>query len=84
LIWSGLIDMYFGLCFGPLPYRSLKFHFETHDVERLQPVGTINYPNDHAYTRTTEFKHLTGQVHTQLTIAYEYPRATGEAFYPVP
>lgn len=84
LIWTGPIDEYFGFQYGPLPYRSLHFRFETHDVARLQSVGTINYPNDHAYTRTTEFKHLTGQAHPRTTIAYEYPRATGDPFYPVP
>jgi UDP-galactopyranose mutase len=47
-------------------------------------VGTINYPNDYDYTRVTEFKHLTGQQHALTTIVYEYPRAEGDPYYPVP
>jgi len=53
-------------------------------VTRFQPVATVNYPNDHAYTRITEFKQLTGQVHPGTSIVREYPRAEGEPFYPIP
>ena len=44
----------------------------------------INYPNENAYTRVTEFKHLTGQVHAKTTLVYEYARADGDPYYPVP
>jgi UDP-galactopyranose mutase len=47
-------------------------------------VGTINYPNEYAYTRATEFKHLTGQAHAKTSIVYEFPRAEGDPYYPVP
>jgi UDP-galactopyranose mutase len=50
----------------------------------VQPVAVINYPNDYAYTRVTEFKHLTGQEHPKSTVVYEYPRAKGDPYYPVP
>jgi UDP-galactopyranose mutase len=53
-------------------------------TERLQPVATINYPNDHAYTRVTEFKHLTGQRHAGTSIVREYPRPEGDPYYPIP
>ena len=33
----------------------------------------INYPNEHDYTRVTEFKHLTGQAHPKTSDRYEYP-----------
>jgi UDP-galactopyranose mutase len=36
------------------------------------------------YTRTTEFRHLTGQEHTATTIAYEYATWDGDPYYPVP
>ena len=75
LIWTGPVDEFFDYQFGPLPYRSLEFRFETHPTEVFQPVGTVNYPNDYDYTRVTEFKHLTGQRHPMTTIVYEYPRA---------
>lgn len=84
MIYSGPIDAYFDYQYGELPYRSLEFRFETHNVERYQAVGTVNYPNDYPYTRITEFKHLTGQAHSQTTIVYEYPRAEGDPYYPVP
>ncbi len=84
LIYTGPIDEFFDFRFGKLPYRSLEFRFETHDRPRVQPVATINYPNEHAYTRVTEFKHLTGQRHHKTTVVYEYPRAEGEPYYPVP
>ncbi len=84
LIWTGPIDEFFDYRFGPLPYRSLEFKFETHDGDRFQPVGTVNYPNDYDYTRITEFKHLTGQRHEKTTVVYEYPRADGDPYYPIP
>jgi UDP-galactopyranose mutase len=47
-------------------------------------VGTVNYPNDYSFTRITEFKHLTGQVHPQTSIVREYPEDGGDPYYPVP
>lgn len=44
----------------------------------------INYPNEHDYTRTVEIKHVTGQVHPQTVISYEYPKAEGDPYYPIP
>jgi UDP-galactopyranose mutase len=84
LIYTGPVDAFFDYKFGPLPYRSLDFRFETFDVERVQPVAVVNYPNDHDYTRVTEFKHLTGQLHRRTSVVYEYPKAEGEPYYPIP
>jgi UDP-galactopyranose mutase len=84
LVWTGPIDDFFDQCYGPLPYRSLEFRFETRDIEWAQEVGTINYPNEEAYTRVTEMKHLTGQAHPRTTLVYEYPSAGGEPYYPIP
>ncbi len=84
-VYTGPIDAYFGCRFGRLPYRSLRFeHEHLPGVERFQPVGTVNYPNDHAYTRITEFKHLTMQAHAGTSIVREYPQAEGDPYYPVP
>jgi UDP-galactopyranose mutase len=44
----------------------------------------VNYPNDHRYTRITEFKHLTGQGHSGSSIVREFPENDGEPFYPIP
>jgi UDP-galactopyranose mutase len=84
LIYTGPIDSFFNYCYGRLPYRSLEFKFETHDTETFQSTGTINFPNEHAYTRITEFKYLTGQKHTKTSIVYEFPQAEGDPYYPIP
>lgn len=85
LFYTGQIDEYFDFRYGKLPYRSLRFeHEHLADTERYQPVGTVNYPNDHEYTRITEFKYLSGQVHPGTSIVREYPQAEGDPYYPVP
>jgi UDP-galactopyranose mutase len=84
MIYTGPIDYYFDYCYGKLPYRSIEFKFETIGTEAYQPVGTVNYPNEHPYTRVTEFKYLTGQKHPKTTLVYEYPKAEGDPYYPVP
>jgi UDP-galactopyranose mutase len=84
LVYTGPIDAYFGHSFGPLPYRSLEFRFETLDCERHQTTAVVNYPGSEPFTRVTEFKHLTGQQHPKTTISREYPRAAGEPYYPIP
>jgi UDP-galactopyranose mutase len=84
LIYTGPIDEYFGYRFGKLPYRSLEFKHETLNQPMLQPVAVVNYPNDNAFTRVTEFKHLTGQEHPKTSIVYEFPQAEGDAYYPIP
>ena len=84
MIYTGPIDAFFDERYGKLPYRSLEFHFETHDTAVYQPHAVINYPNDYAYTRVTEFKYLTGQEHRRTTLVYEVPQAEGDPYYPVP
>ena len=84
LIFTGPIDEYFEYCYGKLPYRSLRFEHQTHDREQFQCAAVINYPNEHAYTRVTEFKYLTGQEHAKTSIVYEYPTSEGDPYYPVP
>jgi UDP-galactopyranose mutase len=84
VVYTGPIDEFFRYRFGPLPYRSLRFEHQTHDREQFQPAAVVNYPNDHDYTRITEFKHLTGQKHEKTSIVYEYPTDEGEPYYPIP
>ena len=84
LIYTGPIDAYYNYCYGKLPYRSIDFKFETIDREYYQPTGTVNYPTSQPYTRITEFKHLTGQQHNKTSIVYEYPKADGDPYYPIP
>ncbi len=85
LIFTGPVDEYFDHRYGKLPYRSLAFRHETLDQEWFQSVGTVNYPDEATpYTRISEYKHLTGQTSGRTTITYEYPRADGDPYYPVP
>lgn len=85
LVYTGPIDAYFGNVYGKLPYRSLRFQHETLERAQFQTVGTVNYPaEDVPYTRITEYKHLTGQIHRCTTITYEHPCGEGDPFYPIP
>jgi UDP-galactopyranose mutase len=84
MIYTGPIDYFYDYCFGKLPYRSIDFKFQTFDMEFHQKTGTVNYPNEHAYTRITEFKYLTGQKHSKTSVVYEFPKDDGDPYYPVP
>jgi UDP-galactopyranose mutase len=89
LVWTGPVDEFFDHRFGKLPYRSLEFELRnepTPDGGYLQPVASINEPAfETPYTRTTEFRHMTGQAeHPSSTVAVEYPRSEGDPYYPVP
>ncbi|HEY3062363.1 MAG TPA: UDP-galactopyranose mutase [Chloroflexota bacterium] len=83
MVYTGPIDEFFDLRYGKLPYRSLDFQFETRPLTQAQPAAVINYPNDYAYTRVTEFKYLTGQEHAKTTLVYEFPKGEGDPYYPV-
>lgn len=85
VIYTGPIDEYFGHRFGQLPYRSLAFRHETHDVTQFQSAAVVNYPApDVPYTRITEYKQLTGQQAAQTSISYEFPQDQGDPYYPIP
>jgi UDP-galactopyranose mutase len=88
LVYTGPIDAFYGYRFGRLPYRSLEFELETLATpggRLLQPVGQVNFPSeDVPYTRISEYRHMTGQAHAFSTLAFEYPRAEGDPYYPVP
>ena len=84
MIYTGPIDAFFNFRYGKLPYRSIRFEHRHLPRGEFQSVGTVNYPNDYAYTRITEFKHLTGQAHAGTSIVHEYPCDEGDPYYPVP
>ena len=76
VIYSGQADELFGFRFGPLPYRTLDFGFQTLPQDAFQTHGTVNYTVDQPYTRITEFKHLTGQKKPDVTtIMKEHSKA---------
>jgi len=84
MIYTGPVDSFFDYRYGKLPYRSLEFKHETHDTSVFQEAPVVNYPNEHLYTRITEFKYLTGQEHSKTSIVYEFPQSEGDPYYPVP
>jgi len=90
LIYTGKIDEFFNYELGELPYRSLRFEFETLNTEYFQEAGVVNYPNDYEFTRITEFKHLTGQKSPLTTIVKEIPQNHDRSdwqnipYYPIP
>lgn len=88
VVYTGPIDEYFGYIHGPLPYRSLRFELTHQRGSLVQAVGQINFPSQYEFTRTTEFRHLTGQGGDGTTIATEYPlpyiRGKNDPYYPVP
>ena len=84
-VYTGPIDTFFDTCYGALPYRSLNFeHQHIAGTEQFQPVAVVNYPNEHQFTRITEFKHLTGEISSGTSIVREYPTAKGDPYYPIP
>ena len=83
-IYTGPIDEFYDFRYGRLPYRSLRFEHVTRDAAQHQSVAVVNYPQTEAFTRITEYKHLTGQVHPKTALTYEYPSDEGDPYYPVP
>jgi UDP-galactopyranose mutase len=84
IVYTGKLDEYFAFRHGALEYRSLAFEYKTFDYPRHQPAGVVNYPNDHEWTRTTEFKYFLGERSPKTTVGYEYPRGQGLPCYMVP
>lgn len=89
LVYTGPIDAFFGCRFGALPYRSLEFELRNVDAPGqgyILPATTVNEPSEEVpYTRTTEFRYMTGQErHPSSTLAVEYPGTEGDPYYPIP
>ncbi len=88
LVFTGAVDEYFNRCHGALPYRSLRFEFESFDPDSLvsrrqisgkdgfwQPAVQVNYPDlEVPMTRIVEIKHVTGQQVASSTIVREFPK----------
>lgn len=84
MIYTGPLDYYFDYKLGKLLWRSIRFEFETLDMESYQPTASSRYPMDHEYTRITEFKKMYGQKHHKTTICKEYPCFGDEPYYTYP
>ncbi len=85
------IDEYFDQAFGPLPYRSIRFHHDTREAEDERGTGgTINFTDNGPITRETDWGRLPNHrvhVRAQKTVTREEPcdyRDNNlERYYPV-
>lgn len=87
IFYTGSIDEFFNYKYGQLPYRSVNFKFETHDVEFYQSHACINYPNNYDFTRIHEYKHYLNDRSDKTVIAKEYSEffelGKNERCYPI-
>jgi UDP-galactopyranose mutase len=84
MFYTGPIDEFFNYKFGKLNYRCLKIKFKTLNKESYQPVAVVNYlSKKYPFTRITEFKKLTYQMHEKTTIGIEYPGKGNIKAWPV-
>lgn len=89
VVYTGALDELFDFRFGPLPYRSLRFDYQTKQTASFQPAPVIAYPQAQGYTRITEYTKLPAQdAGGVTTIAVEYslpykPGVQSEPYYPI-
>jgi UDP-galactopyranose mutase len=87
IVYTGMIDAYYGYRFGRLEYRSLLFETEILDSPNFQGNAVVNYTSaDVPYTRIIEHKHFEFGEQDRTVITREYPKAFApgdEPYYPV-
>lgn len=87
VVFTGMIDAYYGECYGKLDYRSLLFETEVMDTPNYQGNAVVNYTEyEVPYTRIIEHKHFEFGTQPKTVITREYPAAwTGkeEPYYPI-
>lgn len=87
VVFTGMIDAYYGECYGKLDYRSLRFETEVMDTPNYQGNAVVNYTEyEVPYTRIIEHKHFEFGTQPKTVITREYPAAwTGkeEPYYPI-
>lgn len=86
-IFTGMIDEYYGYCYGPLQYRSVRFETEVLDCENYQGNAVVNYTDrEIPYTRIIEHKHFEFGKQPKTVISREYSsewKQGMEPYYPV-
>ena len=87
VVFTGPIDEYYGMQFGPLAYRSLRFETEELEMDNYQGNAVVNYTEREVpYTRIIEHKHFEFGSERTTVITREYPDAWEpgkEPYYPV-
>ncbi len=87
VLFTGMIDEYYGYRYGELEYRSLRFETETLDCENYQGNAVVNYTEyEVPYTRVIEHKHFEFGTQPKTVVTREYPatwKKGDEPYYPV-
>ncbi len=88
VLFTGMIDEYYGYKLGELEYRSLEFEEEYLDTcENYQGNAVVNYTAyDVPYTRIIEHKHFEYGKGTGTVVTREYPKQwtkKEEPYYPI-
>ncbi|WP_026968142.1 UDP-galactopyranose mutase [Algoriphagus terrigena] len=88
LFYTGPIDRFFEFKKNlqeKLEYRSIRFEFESLDMEFFQENSVVNYPGTEVdFTRIVEYKHFGNQKSSKTTISREFTVDHGDPYYPVP
>ena len=88
VLYTGMIDEYFGYELGELQYRSLRFEEESlPDCDNFQGNAVVNYTERTVpYTRIIEHKHFEFGTGKGTVITREYPaewKRGDEPYYPI-
>lgn len=87
IIFTGMIDEYFGYELGALEYRSVRFETEVLDCDNYQGNAVVNYTEREVpYTRIIEHKHFEFGNQEKTVISREYSsewKVGMEPYYPV-
>lgn len=87
VVFTGMIDEFYGYKYGPLEYRSLRFDNEVLDTDNYQGNAVVNYTDAKTpYTRIIEHKHFEFGTQPKTVITKEYPREWqqgDEPYYPI-
>lgn len=88
VLYTGMIDEYFGYQLGTLGYRSLRFEHEfLEDEDNYQGNAVVNYTERQIpYTRIIEHKHFEFGKQKDTVITREYPanwQKGDEPYYPI-
>ncbi len=87
VVFTGMIDEFYGYQFGNLEYRSLRFEHETLDLENYQGNAVVNYTDrETPFTRIIEHKHFEFGTQPKTVVTREYPaewQIGDEPYYPI-
>ena len=86
-VFTGMLDEYFGFCYGSLEYRSVRFEEERLECDNYQGNAVVNYTDREVpYTRIIEHKHFTFGTQPFTIISREYSsewKPGIEPYYPI-